>query len=100
MFIAVFHSWHVHSKGFEVIEIDTDDGEEANKIALVKQQEKDSHFNSTAFELIRLKDGAIVQLPKTRWQKFICWVRYGHKMEYTGGGEEICDLCGKLTDDD
>lgn len=94
MFIAVFHSWHVHSKGFEVIEIDTDDGEEANKIALVKQQEIERDFKSTAFELIRIKDGSIPIIPSTRWDKFICWIKYSHDMEYIGGGVDICMLCG------
>jgi hypothetical protein len=99
MYIAIFHSWFVNSKGFEVLEIDTDDPIEAKKTALLRWDELDSTFNHTEFHLIELTKDERPVYPSTRWQKFICWVKYSHKMSYVGGGVDKCVLCGYTKSD-
>jgi len=52
-YVAIFHSWHVHSNGFKVVELDGTK-EEAYCQAMKQCREMDRCGNSTDFKLIEI----------------------------------------------
>jgi hypothetical protein len=60
-FIAVVHSWHVHSKGFKTKEIEAETKEQAEKESKLFCYEIDAPFNKSAVKLIEIGENECVK---------------------------------------
>ena len=72
-FIAVQHSWFVHSRGFKVHNLEATTREEADKEVGLIFHNSQEDFKNTAIKLIELKVGE--QLPKRLNVKLTLWER-------------------------
>jgi hypothetical protein len=60
-FIAIVHSWHVHSKGFKTKEIEAETQDQAEKEAKLFCYEIDAPFNRSAVKLIEIGENECVK---------------------------------------
>lgn len=77
-FVAVFHTWHVKSKGFNAHNLTSTDKESAfAEAAAIKCKSYDEGFYSSDFTLVELVDGeAIASLRKlTLKERLLGFVR-------------------------
>jgi len=70
-YVAVVHSWFVHSKGFEVKEIEASTEEDAQMVADAFAHKVGDDFKSTAVLLLKIGEQRIIQPRRLTWKERI-----------------------------
>lgn len=69
-FIAVIHGWHVHSKGFNVHQIDAADKQQAEEKAAFLTMQRQGAFDECAYVLVEIQpEESIKQDRKLTWRE-------------------------------
>lgn len=70
-YVAVVHSWFVHSKGFEVKEIEASTEENAQMVADAFAHQVGNDFKSTAVLLLKIGQERIIKPRRLTWKERI-----------------------------
>lgn len=70
-YIAVVHSWFVHSMGFDVKEIEASTEDEAQTHADAFAHQKSDNFKSTAVLLLKIGKERIIEPRRLTWKERI-----------------------------
>jgi hypothetical protein len=70
-YVAVVHSWFIHSKGFEIKEIEASTEDDAQMVADAFAHQVGDDFKSTAVLLLKIGEQRIIQPRRLTWKERI-----------------------------
>lgn len=67
-YVIVIHGWHVHSKGFDVHQVDCDDTQRAEQMATYLTFQREQAFDRCAWKVIEIESDTKV-VRKLTWRE-------------------------------